>query len=102
MLKKNGEMSEWFMELVLKTSDTARYRRFESYSLRHKLFGDIPKFGRRGSPAKGVDWKYPVREFKSLCLRQKSTTFDRELSIFTYYLFTIHSSLKTNVSIFGK
>ena len=47
-------MSEWFMELVLKTSDTERYRRFESYSLRH-YFGDIPKLGRRGSPAKGVD-----------------------------------------------
>ena len=29
-----GEMSEWLMELVLKTSDTARYRGFESLSLR--------------------------------------------------------------------
>ena len=26
-----ADMSEGFMELVLKTSDTARYRRFESY-----------------------------------------------------------------------
>ena len=45
----NGEMSEWFMELVLKTSDTERYRRFESYSLRHFLFGDIPKLA-EGAP----------------------------------------------------
>ena len=27
--------------------------------------------GRRGAPAKGVDGIYPVREFKSLLLRQK-------------------------------
>ena len=27
-------MSEWFMELVLKTSDAARHRGFESLSLR--------------------------------------------------------------------
>ena len=31
----NGEMSERFKELVLKTSDTERYRGFESHSLRH-------------------------------------------------------------------
>jgi hypothetical protein len=30
-----GEMSEWFKELVLKTSDVARHRGFESLSLRH-------------------------------------------------------------------
>ena len=29
-----GEMAEWFMALVLKTSDTERYRGFESLSLR--------------------------------------------------------------------
>ncbi len=69
-------MSEWFMELVLKTSDTARYRRFESYSLR-QLFGDIPKFGRRGAPAKGVGRELPAREFKSLCLRQEKSTRKR-------------------------
>ena len=51
---RNGEMSEWFMELVLKTSDTERYRRFESYSLRHFLRRHT-QVGRRGSPAKGVD-----------------------------------------------
>ena len=30
-------MSEWFKELVLKTSDPARDRGFESHSLRHIL-----------------------------------------------------------------
>ncbi len=29
-------MSEWFKELVLKTSDTVRYREFESHTLRQK------------------------------------------------------------------
>ena len=43
-----GEMSEWFMELVLKTSDAARHRGFESLSLRHFLrgrrrSGEVPK-----------------------------------------------------------
>ena len=28
-------MAEWFKALVLKTSDTVRYRGFESLSLRH-------------------------------------------------------------------
>ena len=32
---KYGEVSEWFKELVLKTSDIARYRGFESHPLRH-------------------------------------------------------------------
>ena len=48
------------MALVLKTSDTERYRGFESLSLR-QLFSDnaildMEKYpsGRRGSPAKGV------------------------------------------------
>ncbi|SCM82168.1 conserved hypothetical protein [uncultured Sporomusa sp.] len=30
-----GGVSEWFMELVLKTSDPARDRGFESHPLRH-------------------------------------------------------------------
>jgi hypothetical protein len=58
-------MSEWFMELVLKTSDSARGRGFESLSLRHqntdlrparKEYFGLEKYprGRRGSPAKGV------------------------------------------------
>ena len=36
--KQTGEMAEWFKALVLKTSDTARYRGFESLSLRHFLW----------------------------------------------------------------
>ena len=32
----HGEMSEWFKELVLKTSDPARDQGFESLSLRHE------------------------------------------------------------------
>ena len=51
-------MFEWFMELVLKTSDVARHRGFESLSLRHffLMVGLMEKYprGRRGSPAKGV------------------------------------------------
>ena len=31
----HGEMAEWFKALVLKTSDVARHRGFESLSLRH-------------------------------------------------------------------
>ena len=31
----DGEVSEWFKELVLKTSDSARGRGFESHPLRH-------------------------------------------------------------------
>ena len=51
-----GEMFEWFMELVLKTSDAARHRGFESLSLRqNRLMEKYPR-GRRGSPAKGVGW----------------------------------------------
>ncbi len=58
-------MAERFKALVLKTSDTERYRGFESLSLRQLLLkkqGHIPSAvqkypsGRRGSPAKGVDW----------------------------------------------
>ena len=49
----SGEMAEWFMALVLKTSDTERYRGFESLSLRSPAMEKYPS-GRRGSPAKGV------------------------------------------------
>lgn len=38
-----GEMSEWFMEPVLKTGDAERHRRFESYSLRQ--FYKLSYFG---------------------------------------------------------
>ena len=33
----DGEVSEWFKELVLKTSDSERGRGFESHPLRHKI-----------------------------------------------------------------
>ena len=33
----DGEVSEWFKELVLKTSDSARGRGFESHPLRHRF-----------------------------------------------------------------
>ena len=36
LISARGEMSEWFKELVLKTSDSARNRGFESHSLRQK------------------------------------------------------------------
>ena len=56
-----GEMSERFKELVLKTSDSAMSRGFESHSLRHTFPDMVWQFdlewyprGRRGSPAKGV------------------------------------------------
>ena len=42
---KHGEMSEWFMELVLKTSDRATGRGFESLSLRQKLFEKSAFYG---------------------------------------------------------
>ena len=32
----DGEVSEWFKELVLKTSDSERDRGFESHPLRHR------------------------------------------------------------------
>lgn len=38
-----GEMSERFMEPVLKTGDAARHRGFESLSLRQN-FGEVPKW----------------------------------------------------------
>ncbi len=51
----SGEVSEWFMELVLKTSDPARDQEFESLPLRQNsiiciihnspfVFGEIPKW----------------------------------------------------------
>ena len=40
-------MAEWFMALVLKTSDVERHRGFESLSLRHfsreARYGEVPK-----------------------------------------------------------
>ena len=46
--KINGEVSEWFKELVLKTSDLVRDQEFESLPLRHIFFyihhGEVPKW----------------------------------------------------------
>ena len=57
-LLTHGEMAERLKALVLKTSDAAMYRGFESLSLRHILSRNLAmeKYpsGRRGSPAKGV------------------------------------------------
>ncbi len=48
---RQGEMSEWFKEPVLKTGDAARHRGFESLSLR--------QFAAKGDPTEyGVE-KYP-------------------------------------------
>ena len=53
LLVEPGAMAEWLKALVLKTSDTERYRGFESLSLRSPAMEKYPS-GRRGSPAKGV------------------------------------------------
>ena len=52
-LVESGAMAERLKALVLKTSDTERYRGFESLSLRQPTLEKYPS-GRRGSPAKGV------------------------------------------------
>ena len=52
---RNGEVSERFKELVLKTSDSVRGRGFESHPLRHLVYVlDLEKYsrGRRGRFAK--------------------------------------------------
>ena len=46
-LKTSGEVSEWFKELVLKTSDSERGRGFESHPLRHKDFFSLEKYSSR-------------------------------------------------------
>ncbi len=43
MCLKDGGVSEWFKELVLKTSDPERDRGFESHPLRHKKCGEVLK-----------------------------------------------------------
>ena len=48
--KQTGEMAEWFMALVLKTSDTARYRGFESLSLRHFFAANFIAIGHAEVP----------------------------------------------------
>ena len=62
-LKTSGEVSEWFKELVLKTSDSERDRGFESHLLRLfltliianniLLLGEVPKLA-EGTPLERV------------------------------------------------
>ena len=73
-----GEVSEWFKELVLKTSDSERGRGFESHPLRHfyhffqwEPCGEVPKW-LKGLPWKGSRPLIAVRGFKSHLLRQKN------------------------------
>ncbi len=60
----HGEMSEWFKELVLKTSDPARDRGFESHSLRQLT--PFPGIDTGSIPGKGV--KYFCEELVRRCL----------------------------------
>ena len=53
LLVEPGAMAERLKALVLKTSDTERYRGFESLSLRQHCLEKYP-FELGGSPAKGV------------------------------------------------
>ena len=76
------------MALVLKTSDTERYRGFESLSLRHfhNLWA-MQKYpsGRRGSPAKGVGCgKRRVGSNPTFCARRKSLSF-KDFFFFRFY-----------------
>jgi hypothetical protein len=90
-----GEVSEWFKELVLKTSDSERDRGFESHllrwnaeqsvgfyfkgvcSCRHGGFvsqsGEVPK-RLKGHPWKGCRSLIAARGFKSLLLRSLEDT----------------------------
>ena len=66
------------------------------------LFGDIPKFGRRGAPAKGVGRELPAREFKSLCLRQEKHNME-ELNFRVVLLFLIlYNVIKGDEKMFEK
>ena len=52
-------MSEWFKELVLKTSDSERDRGFESHLLRH-FYGGIAQLGEHLPYKQGVIGSIPV------------------------------------------
>ncbi len=80
-----GEMSEWFMELVLKTSDRATGRGFESLSLRQnsrkvrnirtfRLFDqkhiNISQKGGAAFAKKSAFLLYPQQPFQSRVLSQ--------------------------------
>ena len=69
------------MELVLKTSDVARHRGFESLSLRH--MEKYPR-GRRGSPAKGVGRDTGARVQIPASPPKKHDGFDTKPSCFFY------------------
>ena len=49
-----GEVSEWFKELVLKTSDTERYRGFESHLLRFQSSIRVHMIWRSTQEAEGA------------------------------------------------
>ncbi len=71
---RDGEMSEWLKEPVLKTGG-AQVPVGSNPTLSaifSKVHQDLRKYpsGRRGSPAKGVGWIKPARGFKSLLPRQ--------------------------------
>lgn len=51
--------------------------------------------GRRGAPAKGVGRVIPSREFKSLCLRTKKESFNKDSFYFLYFLISCKQSLNT-------
>ena len=74
MLSRYGEVSEWFKELVLKTSDSQEpwvrippsppYRHQSKENLINEFkFAHLENYsrGRRGAPAKGVGWATAAR-----------------------------------------
>ena len=75
LLSRYGEVSEWFKELVLKTSDSQEpwvrippsppYRHQPKAKLNKRiiLFAHLENYsrGRRGAPAKGVGWVTAAR-----------------------------------------
>ena len=62
-----GEVSEWFKELVLKTSDSVRGRGFESHPLRQKRNEGI-----RSRKAGGTEIKGKQTDLKGSCGKLKS------------------------------
>ena len=61
-------MSEWFKELVLKTSDVATRRGFESHSLRHAFHALDRAFHALDRAFRGVDSFN--REYRTAYMRQ--------------------------------
>ena len=75
-------MAEWFKALVLKTSDAAKHRGFESLSLRQLNIMEKYPRGRRGSPAKGVGWDNCREGSNPSFSARKKTGSERDLSFF--------------------